>query len=169
MPRWLSRWIDPRALSNEGQWGQYKCERCGRIFAARMCTKKRAKHVYCSTKCKKEAQVNYNRPKIENKIFKNLYLKKYKLVQRCAFQLCEGNKMKLQFMEDCMQYGFIELWKTYNRNGMKCSDKYIEKAVRHAMICGVRYWFDKQKRLILADEFDIQLMADKINGGIYDR
>ena len=68
-----------------------------------------------------------------------------------------------------MQYGFLELWKTYNRNGMECSDKYIRKAVRHAMIDGIRYWFEATKRLIPADEFDIQLMADKINGGIYDR
>lgn len=123
----------------------------------------------CSTKCKKEAQVKYNRPKIENKIFKNLYLKRYKLVQSCAFRLCEGNKMKLQFMEDCMQYGFIELWKTYIRNGFECSDKYLKTAVYHAMLDGMRYWFEATKRLIPADEFDIQLMADKINGGIYDR
>ena len=146
MPRWTSRWVDPRAISHEGQWGLYKCEFCGKLHKYRMCSRKRVKHVYCSTKCKKDAQVNYNRPLISNKLFKQLYA-----------------DMKLQFLEDCMQYGFLELWKTYNRNGMNCSKKYIRKSVKHAMLDGIRYWFSRVRKELPVDEFDIKLFIDKMN------
>ena len=163
MPRWTSRWVDPRAISHEGQWGLYKCEFCGKLHKYRMCSRKRVKHVYCSTKCKKDAQVNYNRHPISNKLFKQLYADNYELVKTCAFQICEGNTMKLQFLEDCMQYGFLELWKIYNRNGMNCSKKYIRKSIKHAMLDGIRYWFSRVRNELPVDEFDIKLFIDKMN------
>lgn len=148
MPRWTSCYIDPRAIKNEGQMGLYKCERCGRLHWYKMCARKNAKHIFCSTKCKKDSQVNYNREKIDDKLYRKIYDENYKLVQTLAFQMCENKTAKLQYLEDCMQYGFIELWKTYNRNKMECSKKYLRKAIKNTMIDGIKYWFDSNKKYV---------------------
>lgn len=151
MPRWTNCYIDSRALKNEGQMGLYKCERCGKLHWYKMCARKKTKHIFCSTKCKKDSQVNYNIKKIDNKIYKEIYNKNYKLVQTCAFHVCENKTEKLQYLEDCMQYGFIELWKTYNRNKMCCNKAYLRKAITHTMIDNIKYWFDSNKKYICVD------------------
>lgn len=155
MPRWTSYYIDTRAIKNKGQMGLYKCERCGKLHWYKMCARKRTKHVFCSTKCKKDSQVNYNREKIDDKLYKKIYDENYKLVQACAFQICENKIERLQYFEDCMQYGFIELWKTYNRNKMDCSKKYLRKAIKNTMIDGIKWWFDSNKKYILMENLQI--------------
>ena len=155
MPRWTSYYIDPRAIKNEGQMGLYKCERCGKLHWYKMCARKRTKHVFCSTKCKKDSQVNYNREKIDDKLYKKIYDENYKLVQTCAFQICENKTERLQYFEDCMQYGFIELWKTYNRNKMNCSKKYLRKAIKNTIIDGMKWWFSSNKKYIPMENLQI--------------
>ena len=160
MPRWTSYYIDPRAIKNEGQMGLYKCERCGKLHWYKMCARKRTKHVFCSTKCKKDSQVNYNREKIDDKLYKKIYDENYKLVQTCAFQICENKTERLQYFEDCMQYGFIELWKTYNRNKMDCSKKYLRKAIKNAMIDNMKWRFDSNKKYVPLESLQIIRMID---------
>lgn len=151
MPRWESCYIDSRAIKNKGQWGLYKCERCGKLHWYKMCARKKVKHIFCSTKCKKDYQVNYNRPKIDDKLYRQIYNDNYQLVKICAFKVCENKTEKLSYLEDCMQYGFIELWKTYNRNKMNCSKKYLKKAITNTMLDGIKYWFENNKRYVCVD------------------
>ena len=160
MPRWTSYYIDPRAIKNEGQMGLYKCERCGKLHWYKMCARKRTKHVFCSTKCKKDSQVNYNREKIDDKLYKKIYDENYKLVQTCAFQICENKTERLQYLEDCMQYGFIELWKVYNRNKMNCSKKYLRKAIKNTMIDNMKWRFDSNKKYVPLESLQIIRMID---------
>lgn len=151
MPRWNGCFVDPRAIENKGQWGLYKCERCGKLHWYRMCARKKAKHIFCSTKCKKDNQVKYDRPRIDDKLFKRYYDDNYQLVRTIAFQFCENKTACIQYLEDCMQYGFLELWNTYNRNGMDCSKKYLRKAIKHNITDNMQWWF-KQNRLYVANE-----------------
>ena len=112
------------------------------------------------TKYKKDSQVNYNREKIDDKLYKKIYDENYKLVQTCAFQICENKTEKLQYLEDCMQYGFIELWKTYNRNKMDCSKKYLRKAIKNTMIDNMKWRFDSNKKYIPLESLQIIRMID---------
>lgn len=119
-----------------------------------MCAKKKYRHIFCSTKCKKDAQVKYNRPKIDDRLFKKIYDKYYRTVKICAFQMCENKTKRLQHLEDLMQYGFLELWFTYNRNKMECSDAYIKKAVKNAMWANIKYWFKACDKYVATDFFE---------------
>ena len=161
MPRWTSCYIDKRAITHKGQMGLYKCEKCGKLHWYKMCARKTTKHIFCSTKCKKDSQVKLNRPLIDNKLYKVIYDKNYELVKTCAFQICENNSYKLQWLEDCMQYGFIELWKTYNRNKMNCNKKYLRKAVKHAILDNIKYLFIKNEKYVACDDFDLIKLVDK--------
>lgn len=145
MPRWTSCFIDKRAISHKGQWGQYKCEKCGKIFPARMCTKKKVKHIFCSTKCKKDYQVNYSRNKISDNVYRYFYDKYYELVKICAFEFCHDT-FERTYLEDCMQYGFLELWHIYNRNKFNCSKKYIRKSISHSISDNMRYKFSMYRK-----------------------
>ena len=143
MVRWTSCYVDKRAISNKGQIGLYKCEKCGKLFNAKMCAKKRAKHIYCSTKCKKDAQVKTDRPQIDNSVYKTIYNKYFNKVRRVAFILCD-NTLDRQELEDMMQYGFLELWYIYNRNKFDCSEEYVDKSLRHSITSNYK-WFWKRR------------------------
>ena len=43
-----------------------------------------------------------------------------------------------------MQYGFLELWFIKNRNNFNCSEKYIDKSLRHAITSNYK-WFWKRR------------------------
>lgn len=158
MPRWDSCYVDPRAIEHHGQWGLYKCGFCGKHIWKRMCTVKRNKNIFCNTKCKKDAQFKFDRPKIDNKIFKELYKKHYNRVKRISFNECPPERMDL--LEDCMQEGFLELWKTYNRNGMNCSMKYLDEAIRHNIIDYIKYVNIQNRKTIKYD--DVYINKDKL-------
>lgn len=154
MPRWTSCYIDKRAISNKGQWGVYKCEKCGKLFNAKMCAKKRVKHIFCSTKCKKDSQVKIDRPKIDNKIYNKIYKKYYNQVRIEAFNLCK-NTLDRQDLEDMTQYGFLELWFIYNRNKFNCSNNYVKKAIRNSIISNYKWsWKNRDDNLFYYDSIE---------------
>lgn len=145
-PRTGGCWVDPRALSHEGQWGVYLCDKCGKQFKARMPGKKNKKNVFCSTRCKKDYYIRTDLAGMSDKTYRKIYLANYDLVMSESFQVLNGRH--LHMLEDCMQEGFIELWKIYNRNECKCSTKYIRKSVHHAILSRYVWWRKQEDRYI---------------------